>query len=80
MVSKCNNVRQALDIVRDCRDILGSAGITVEHAAIRHALNLESVIAYEGTETVHQLVIGRELTGINARSQLSNDIVMPVFE
>ena len=46
--------------------ILGGAGITVEHAAIRHMLNMESVITYEGTETVHQLVIGRELTGINA--------------
>ena len=42
------------------------AGITTEHGAIRHALNLESVITYEGTETVHQLVIGREVTGINA--------------
>ena len=65
-LAKWNNVRMAIDIARDCRDILGAAGITVEHAAIRHMLNLESVIAYEGTETVHQLVIGRELTGINA--------------
>jgi len=65
-LAKWNNVRMALDIARDCRDILGAAGITVEHCAIRHALNLESVITYEGTETVHQLVIGRELTGINA--------------
>jgi len=65
-LAKWNNVRMALDIARDCRDILGAAGITVEHAAIRHMLNLESVITYEGTETVHQLVIGRALTGINA--------------
>ena len=65
-LAKWNNVRMALDIARDCRDILGAAGITVEHTAIRHMLNLESVITYEGTETVHQLVIGRELTGINA--------------
>ena len=65
-LAKWNNVRMALDIARDCRDILGAAGITVEYSAIRHALNLESVITYEGTETVHQLVIGRELTGINA--------------
>lgn len=65
-LAKWNNVRMALDIARDCRDILGGAGITVEHSAIRHALNLESVITYEGTETVHQLVVGRELTGINA--------------
>ncbi|HET8554413.1 MAG TPA: acyl-CoA dehydrogenase family protein, partial [Rhodanobacteraceae bacterium] len=65
-LAKWNNVRMALDIARECRDILGGAGITTEHCAIRHALNLESVITYEGTETVHQLVVGRELTGINA--------------
>jgi len=65
-LAKWNNVRMALDIARECRDILGGAGITTEHSAIRHALNLESVITYEGTETVHELVVGRELTGINA--------------
>jgi glutaryl-CoA dehydrogenase len=65
-LAKWNNCRMAIDIARQCRDLLGGAGITTEHGAIRHALNLESVITYEGTETVHQLVIGRELTGINA--------------
>lgn len=65
-LAKWNNVRMAIDIARECRDILGGAGITTEYSAIRHALNLESVITYEGTETVHQLVVGRELTGINA--------------
>jgi glutaryl-CoA dehydrogenase len=65
-LAKWNNCRMAIDIARECRDILGGAGITTEHSAIRHALNLESVITYEGTETVHQLVVGRELTGINA--------------
>ncbi len=65
-LAKWNNCRMAIDIARECRDLLGGAGITTEHGAIRHALNLESVITYEGTETVHQLVIGRELTGINA--------------
>lgn len=65
-LAKWNNCRMAIDIARECRDLLGAAGITTEHAAIRHALNLESVITYEGTETVHQLVIGRELTGLNA--------------
>ncbi|WP_409475997.1 acyl-CoA dehydrogenase family protein [Stenotrophomonas sp. Y-13] len=65
-LAKWNNCRLAIDIARECRDLLGGAGITTEHAAIRHALNLESVITYEGTETVHQLVVGRELTGINA--------------
>ncbi|MEO8161631.1 MAG: acyl-CoA dehydrogenase family protein, partial [Arenimonas sp.] len=65
-MAKWNNVRMALDISREARDILGGAGITTEYPPIRHALNLESVITYEGTETVHQLVIGREVTGINA--------------
>lgn len=65
-LAKWNNCRMAIDIARETRDVLGGAGITTEHCAIRHALNLESVITYEGTETVHQLVVGRELTGINA--------------
>ncbi|MEN1957932.1 acyl-CoA dehydrogenase family protein [Luteimonas changyuni] len=65
-VAKWNNCRMAIDIAREARDLLGGAGITTEHCPIRHALNLESVITYEGTETVHQLVVGRELTGINA--------------
>ena len=65
-LAKWNNCRMAIDIAREARDILGGAGITTEHCPIRHALNLESVITYEGTETVHQLVVGREVTGINA--------------
>lgn len=65
-LAKWNNVRMAIDIAREARDLLGGAGITVEHCPIRHGLNLESVITYEGTETVHQLVVGREVTGINA--------------
>jgi glutaryl-CoA dehydrogenase len=65
-LAKWNNCRMALDIARDCRDMLGGAGISAEFAPIRHMLNLESVITYEGTETIHQLTIGRELTGINA--------------
>jgi glutaryl-CoA dehydrogenase len=65
-LAKWNNCRMALDIARDCRDMLGGAGISAEYAPIRHMLNLESVITYEGTETIHQLSIGRELTGISA--------------
>jgi glutaryl-CoA dehydrogenase len=65
-IAKWNNCRAAIDIARDCRDLLGAAGIRAEHVAMRHALNLESVITYEGTETIHQLSVGRELTGINA--------------
>jgi len=65
-LAKWNNVRMALDVARDARDLLGGAGITLEYCPVRHMLNLESVITYEATETVHQLVIGRELTGLNA--------------
>jgi glutaryl-CoA dehydrogenase len=65
-LAKWNNVRMAIDIARESRDILGGSGITVEYCPIRHMNNLESVITYEGTETVHQLVVGREITGINA--------------
>jgi glutaryl-CoA dehydrogenase len=65
-LAKWNNCRMALDVARDCRDMLGGAGISAEYVPIRHMLNLESVITYEGTETIHELTIGRELTGINA--------------
>ncbi len=65
-LAKWNNCRAALDIARDARDILGGAGISAEYVPIRHMLNLESVITYEGTETVHQLVVGKELTGTSA--------------
>ena len=65
-LAKWNNVRAALDIARDARDMLGGAGISAEYVPIRHMLNLESVITYEGTQTVHQLVVGKELTGVNA--------------
>ncbi len=65
-VAKWNNCRAALDIARDARDMLGGSGISAEYVPIRHMLNLESVITYEGTETVHQLVVGKELTGVSA--------------
>lgn len=65
-MAKWNNVRLALDIARDARDLLGGSGITTEYCPIRHALNLESVITYEGTETIHQLAVGREITGASA--------------
>ncbi len=65
-VAKWNNTRMALDIARDCRDMLGASGISAEYVPIRHMLNLESVITYEGTETIHQLAVGRHLTGKNA--------------
>ena len=65
-MAKRNNVNMALQIARETRQILGAMGITNDFPMMRHMMNLESVITYEGTETVHQLVIGRELTGINA--------------
>jgi glutaryl-CoA dehydrogenase len=65
-MAKWHNCRAAIEVARDARDMLGGSGISAEYVPIRHALNLESVITYEGTETIHQLTIGRELTGINA--------------
>ncbi len=65
-LAKWNNCRMALEVARDCRDMLGGAGISAEYAPIRHMLNLESVITYEGTETIHQLSVGRALTGLSA--------------
>lgn len=63
---KLNNVREAISIARECRSILGAAGITLELPVMRHASNLESVLTYEGTSEVHQLVIGKALTGHSA--------------
>ena len=65
-LAKWNNVRMALDVAREARDILGAGGISIEFQSIRHMLNLESVITYEGTETIHQLIVGRSLTGHSA--------------
>lgn len=61
-LAKWNNVRMALDVAREARDLLGAGGISVECSPIRHMLNLESVITYEGTETIHQLIVGREIS------------------
>jgi len=65
-VGKLNNTREALAIARECRTVLGGAGITLEYPLMRHANNLESVLTYEGTSEVHQLVIGQALTGHSA--------------
>ena len=62
-LGKLNNVREAIAIARECRTLLGAAGITLEYPLMRHANNLESVLTYEGTSEVHQLVIGKALTG-----------------
>jgi glutaryl-CoA dehydrogenase len=63
---KLNNVREALKIARECRTILGANGISGEYPLLRHANNLESVLTYEGTSEIHQLVLGQKLTGLNA--------------
>jgi glutaryl-CoA dehydrogenase len=65
-IGKLNNVREALEIARTCRTVLGASGITLEYPVLRHANNLESVLTYEGTSEVHQLAIGQALTGISA--------------
>jgi len=67
-VAKLNNVREALAIARQCRTILGANGISLEYPVLRHANNLESVLTYEGTSEIHQLVIGQRLTGLSAFS------------
>lgn len=62
-VGKLNNVREAIAIARECRTILGANGITLEYPVLRHANNLESVLTYEGTSEIHQLVVGQAVTG-----------------
>src|SRR5712672_2400841 len=63
---KMNNCRAALDIVRVARDMLGGNGIIDEYPVIRHMMNLETVNTYEGTEDIHRLVVGQQITGTAA--------------
>ncbi|MEV2236741.1 acyl-CoA dehydrogenase family protein [Micromonospora sp. NPDC049891] len=65
-VGKLNNVREALAIARQCRTILGANGVSGDYPVMRHANNLESVLTYEGTSEIHQLVVGQRLTGVSA--------------
>jgi glutaryl-CoA dehydrogenase len=65
-MAKMNNVQMALETARMARDILGAAGIVDEHPIIRHLLNLETVNTYEGTQDIHTLIIGRDVTGLDA--------------
>jgi glutaryl-CoA dehydrogenase len=65
-LAKWNNVRMALDVARGTRDLLGAGGVSLEHGAIRRMLDLETVVTYEGTEGIHQLIVGREITGAEA--------------
>ena len=63
---KLNNVREALTIAREARTILGANGVTLEYPVIRHMNNLESVLTYEGTSEMHTLIVGKEITGLDA--------------
>jgi glutaryl-CoA dehydrogenase len=65
-MAKRNNVWMAMQCARKARDILGAAGITDQYSPIRHLMNLESVFTYEGTHDIHTLIIGRDITGLNA--------------
>ena len=65
-LAKLNNVREALRIAREARTILGANGVTLEYPVIRHMNNLESVLTYEGTSEMHTLIVGKEITGIEA--------------
>src|SRR4029077_12360590 len=65
-MGKLNNVREALDIARTARTMLGASGITLEYPVIRHANNLESVLTYEGTSEIHTLILGQALSGERA--------------
>src|SRR6266705_5498806 len=68
-MAKMNNVQIALDTARIARDIMGAAGIVDEHPVIRHMLNLETVNTYKGTHDIHTLIIGRDITGLDAFGQ-----------
>ena len=65
-MAKRNNVEMALKIAREARQILGGMGITGEYSIMRHMMNLESVVTYEGTHDIHLLITGLDITGLNA--------------
>ncbi|HSM01030.1 MAG TPA: acyl-CoA dehydrogenase family protein [Acidimicrobiia bacterium] len=67
-VGKLDNVRNALEVARTARSVLGANGITLEYPVIRHMNNLESVYTYEGTNEIHTLILGQAITGLNAFS------------
>jgi glutaryl-CoA dehydrogenase len=65
-MAKLNNVREAMKIARLARDVLGARGILADHHVIRHLCDLEALSTLEGTESIHTLVLGQEITGISA--------------
>ena len=65
-MAKRNNVEMAMNIAREARQIHGGMGITGEYPIMRHMMNLESVVTYEGTHDIHLLITGLDITGLNA--------------
>ena len=65
-MAKRNNVEMAIKVAREARQILGGMGITGDYSIMRHMMNLESVITYEGTHDIHLLITGLDITGLNA--------------
>ena len=65
-MAKRNNVDMALNLAREARQVLGAMGITGEYSIMRHMMNLESVITYEGTHDIHLLITGADITGLPA--------------
>jgi glutaryl-CoA dehydrogenase len=65
-MAKRNNVRMAMEVARNCRDVLGAVGILDDYHTMRHMNNLESVFTYEGPDHIHTLILGEKLTGLAA--------------
>jgi glutaryl-CoA dehydrogenase len=65
-MAKRNNVEIAINVAKEARQMLGGMGITGEYPVMRHMMNLESVVTYEGTHDIHLLILGMEITGENA--------------
>ena len=70
-----NNVSEALKIARTARNILGANGVALDYHVIRHMLNLEAVYTYEGTHDIHTLIVGRDITGLDAFSANNSQIL-----
>jgi glutaryl-CoA dehydrogenase len=65
-LAKMNSCKVALDVARKARNILGASGMGLDYPVMRHMVNLESVFTYEGTDNIHHLIIGKQLTGLDA--------------
>ena len=65
-MAKRNNVKMAQSVAKEARQILGGMGITGEYPIMRHLMNLETLVTYQGTHEMHLLITGRDITGINA--------------